>query len=95
MNTAYLFEIYESLMPQSKLVFLDVINGILSFIKVKAKFKGTITEATVEGTDIIIFTYKNTLNCGKEVRQCFDISNSLELSTLALIRVEVMEILES
>ncbi len=94
MDTLYLFETYEKLPTKGKVVFLDVLSGIIDFIKAWGKFNGTITGRTVEGNDIIFFTYKNGLACWPEVREHFDISNSLELSSLTLIRIEVMEMLE-
>ena len=59
MNTQYLFEAYQKLPKKWQLVFLDTLEFLAEYIRVIPKFPGTITESSVEGGDIVLFTYKN------------------------------------
>lgn len=93
MNTQYLFEAYQKLPKKWQLIFLDTLEFLAEYIRITPKFPGTITESSVEGNDIVLFTYKNWTACWPQVRANFDISNPIELSTLAMMRMGIMEIL--
>lgn len=95
MNTQYIFEAYLKLPKKWQIVFLDTLEWLSEYIRVIPKFKGTITDSLVEGTDIVLFTYKNWTSCWPQVRANFDVSNPLELSALTMMRIGVMEILEN
>lgn len=94
MDISLLLETYQKMSPISRVVFIDTLSQISSYIWSISCTLPNVTWWSVEGNSFVIFTYKNNLWHSEEVKKHFDISNSMQLWALSLMRIEIIDILK-
>lgn len=94
MNALIILDEYKKMLPEQRVVFLDVIDELSKQIRLLNYTMPNTKGALVQWTKIAIFAYKKNVGFWEVISKYYNTQNEYELSILSVIRKESIWLLE-